>query len=192
MLGRDGGLGIYDGDVTALRRRADPLVPVLAAALALLLAACGPAAGSASPPVMAPSSAASGPSLTPVPGGPASPAVRVTFGPPTTTDINGFGKIFDRVPASFPRLPDQTESEIGSTTSGMFVSNLDAGAASRTIRDALTTQGWSVDVSTPLEDGTVVLVATGPQPACKAEVRFTPASGSILMSVLYGASCPST
>jgi hypothetical protein len=126
-----------------------------------------------------------------VPGGPASPVIGATVGPPTTTNVNGFGKIFDRVPASFPRLPDQTESEIGSAASGMFVSNLDPQTASRTIREGLTAQGWSVDVSTPLEDGTVVLVATGPQPACKAEVRFTPASGSILISVLYGASCPS-
>jgi hypothetical protein len=117
--------------------------------------------------------------------------IGVTVGPPTTTDVEGFGRIQDRVPASFPRLPDQTESEIGSTTSGMFVSNLDPGAASRSMRDALTAQGWTVDMGTPLEDGTVVLVASGRQPGCKAEVRFTPASGSILMSVLYGASCPS-
>ena len=35
-----------------------------------------------------------------------------------------------------------------------------------------------------------VLEATGSAMGCKAEVRFTPWSGSILMLVLVGASCP--
>ena len=110
--------------------------------------------------------------------------------PVTTTDVEGFGRILDKVPPSFPKLPDQSESEIGSTSSGMFVSNLDPQTASQTIRDGLVAQGWTVDVGSPLEDGTVVLEATGTTKGCKAEVRFMPASGSILMLVLVGASCP--
>jgi hypothetical protein len=53
----------------------------------------------------------------------------------------------------------------------------------------LTASGWTVDAGSPLEDGTVVLEAARPN-ACKAEIRFTPRGGSVIMSVLYGASCP--
>jgi hypothetical protein len=67
---------------------------------------------------------------------------------------------------------------------------MDAATAARTISNGLVGQGWTVDIGTPLEDGTVVLDATASPPGCKAEVRFTPISGTIIMSVLYGASCP--
>ena len=51
-------------------------------------------------------------------------------------------------------------------------------------------KGWTVDAGSPLEDGTVVLEATGAPAGCKAEIRFTPVSGSLIMEVLFGASCP--
>ena len=38
----------------------------------------------------------------------------------------------------------------------------------------LTEAGWTVDVGSPLEDGSVVLEAQGPPDGCRAEVRFTP------------------
>jgi hypothetical protein len=156
---------------------------LLGLAAALVFAGCTSAASQSPSATARPTPA---PDLTPVPAG---PSVVVTS-PVTTTDVDGFGRILDKVPPSFPKLPDQSESEVGSTSSGMFVSNLDPATASRTIRGGLVAQGWSVDVGTPLEDGTIVLEATGPAKGCKAEVRFTPASGSILMLVLVGASCP--
>ena len=68
------------------------------------------------------------PSLTPVPGGPADPAVRATVGPPTTTDINEFGTIFDALPPSFPKLPGQEPAETGAgPTSGSFAVEPDRG-----------------------------------------------------------------
>jgi hypothetical protein len=185
VLGRDGGLSLsrlrhrrYDARVTSPRR-----LRLLGLAVALVLAGCGTATSPSSSATARPVPA---PSLTPVPGG---PSIVITS-PVTTTDAEGFGRILDEVPPSFPKLPDQSQSEIGSTSSGMFNSNLDPATASRTIRDGLVAQGWSVDVGSPLEDGTIVLEATGPSKDCKAEVRFMPASGSILMLVLVGASCP--
>ena len=181
--------------MTALRRwAADPLVPILLITLAVLAVGCGPSAtATASPHPSATGSTAArpaSPSLTPVPGGPASPIVGASVGPPTTTDTE-FGTIFDALPSTFPRLPGQEPAETGAgPTSGSFAVNMTAAAASKAIQAALVAQGWSVDVGSPLEDGTIVLEATGATAGCKSEVRFTPVSGTVIMSVLYGASCP--
>lgn len=182
--------------MTVPRRSASiaPSAAILGAALVVLLAACGPT--TTQPPVDVPSPSVIAnpePSLTPVPGGPGGPArSAVASHAPRTTNVEGFGEIADDVPASFPRLPDETETDgaVAAATSGTFVSNLGPGTASQLIARALEARGWTVDVSSPLEDGTVVLDATGPSAGCRTEVRFTPASGSIFMSVLYGASCP--
>jgi hypothetical protein len=183
----------YDDPVTALRRRAaEPLVPILVIALAVAVVAC--AYGSVGGPASAPSagsSSAAGPSLGAVPAGHASPVVEATVGPPTTTTVAGFGKIDDALPASFPKLAGQEPADTGAgATSGMFVVNGTPAASSTALKTALVAQGWSVDVGSPLEDGTVVLEATHVPAGCKTEVRFTPVSGTVMMSVLYGASCP--
>jgi hypothetical protein len=210
VLGRDGGLLVsgldhpqiarrrrrdYHASVTVLRRPAASLLVAITATVLVLIGACSPAAPTAPASTAASpgptSSTPAAPSLTPVPGGPARSAV-ASHAPRTTTEVDGFGAIADSLPASFPRLPDQSESEVSSAVSGQFISNLDAAAASRIMATALRAQGWTVDTGSPLEDGTVVLDATGTVPGCRTEVRFTPASGSILMSVLYGAACPSS
>jgi hypothetical protein len=107
--------------------------------------------------------------------------------------IAGFGTILDAVPASFPRLVDQEPADPGSgPTSGTFAVKLSADAASSSMREALENRGWTVDMGSPLEDGTIVLDATGPTAGCKAEVRFTPEGATLVVAVLYGASCPTT
>jgi len=178
----------YDEPVTALRRwAADPLVPILAITLAFVGVACSP--------TLAPSASRSAPaaslepSLTSVPGGPSSaPAASIVL--PSTTETE-FGRIRDALPPSFPRLPGQEPVDPGSgPTSGTFVVNMDAAAASAALAAALVALDWTVDVGSPLEDGSVVLEATHAPAGCKTEVRFTPLSGTVVMSVLYGASCP--
>lgn len=169
----------------ALRRRAagSPLL-VLAAALVLLGAACSPAS---SPSPTARSSAAD---PTPVPGGSATPALQPSVVLPTTTDTE-FGRIWDALPPSFPKLPGQQPAETGAgPTSGAFAVNMTADDAAETLARALAQLGWTVDVASPLEDGTVVLDAGGAREGCAAQVRFTPMSGTVVMSVLYGAECP--
>jgi hypothetical protein len=180
----------YDDPVIDPRRRAAvPLLSILAIGLAFMVVACGP--GVAVPgPSASRNASAPAPRLTAVPGGPASPVVGATVGPPTTTDTE-FGTIDDALPPSFPRLPGQEPAETSSgPTSGSFVANTTVAAATAVIRTGLTAQGWTVDVGSPLEDGSVVLEARGTKAGCKAEVRFTPLSGTVTMSVLYGASCP--
>lgn len=188
--------GDYHARVTAPRRPAARLVVALTT-LVLVVIACSPGTGPSGPPTAAtsgPSAATSEPSLTPVPGGPGGPArsAVASHAPRPDTSVDGFGEIADHVPDTFPRLPDETESEIGTPASGAYVSNADPAAASRQIAAALQAGGWSVDVGSPLEDGSVVLDATRPPAGCRTEVRFTPASGSIFITVLYGATCPSS
>lgn len=164
----------------AIRRRAtNPLHPIaLAIGLALVAVGCG----TATPATTRPSAS--------VPGGNASPVVGPTVGPPTTTDTE-FGTIFDALPPSFPKLPGQEPAETGAgATSGSFAVNLSAADASAALGSALAEAGWGIDVGDPLEDGSIVLEATRSPAGCKVEARFTPRSGTVIMSVLYGASCP--
>jgi hypothetical protein len=140
------------------------------------------------------------PGLTPVPGGASAaptPFASIQVGParPDTTDVEGFGAIRDRLPPSFPRLDGQEPADgadAHGATSGDFAVNLTAEQAAAAMATRLQRAGWSVEVGSPLEDGTVVLVADGPAAACRAEVRFAPKTGSVVMSVLYGASCPAS
>jgi hypothetical protein len=174
--------------VIALRRSAaESLIPILAVTLAILVAGCG---STTTTPKPVGSPARSAPVLTPVPGGGASPVVRASVAPPTTTDTE-FGRIYDSLPPSFPTLPGQEPAATGAgPTSGSFAVNLSVADARRIIEVSLVSAGWTVSVGSPLEDGTVVLDAMRGTAGCKTEVRFAPVSGTVIMSVLYGASCP--
>ena len=178
--------------MTALRRAADAPRPILAIVLALGFALVVVGCGSTAPATTRPSASSplASPRLTAVPGGNASAVAGPSVQLPTTTDTE-FGTIFDALPPSFPTLPGQEPAETGAgPTSGSFAVNLSAADASAAIASALAQAGWGIDVGSPLEDGTVVLHATRSPAGCKVEARFTPRSGTVIMSVLYGASCP--
>ncbi|MDQ3128536.1 MAG: hypothetical protein M3Q66_08810 [Chloroflexota bacterium] len=177
--------------MTAPRRwAARSLLPILAIALALPGAACNPNTSSSPSRSATTPSTAPVPSLTAVPGGPSSPAVSAPASLPTTTETD-VGRIWDALPPSFPTLPGQQPADPGAgPTSGSFVVNMTAEDAARAMAAALTSLGWTADVSSALEDGTVVLEAGGAREGCASEVRFTPMSGTVIMSVLYGAECP--
>lgn len=165
--------------MTSLRiRAAGSLVTV-----AILLAACGTGVEQTA----SPSSRAEA-SLTPVPGGP-SPVIGPTVGPPSTTDTE-FGPIWDALPPSFPIPADAVPTEPQGPASGAYALGMPTSQAQAFVVSGLTAAGWSVDVGSPLEDGTVVIEATGPADGCRTEVRLTPRSGTVSMSVLYAASCP--
>ena len=173
----------YDGPVTALRRRAAHPLVILAITLAVVAVGCGTGVGP-SKPAGSPGRTGSGP--TAVPG---SPAVHASVRPPTTTETE-FGTIYDSLPSTFPTLPGQEPAEMGAgPTSGSFAANMSVSDARKLIEVGLIAQGWHVEVGSPLEDGTVVLEATAAK-GCKTEVRLAPLSGTVIMSVLYGASCP--
>ncbi len=199
------GARLYDARVTPDRSPVPVRILAIVALFAVtIVAACGPdaaPAGTASPatgaatPARSPAAGATEPDLTPVPGGQPTPFLSIGIGPDqlNTTDVEGFGPILDELPASFPRLAGQEPADAGGgPASGSFVVNSTPRAAAADLAAKLTAVGWSADVASPLEDGSVVVEATGQAAGCKAEVRFTPASGSSLMLVLYGASCPAS
>jgi hypothetical protein len=187
VLGRDGGLtlsgldrGRYDARVTSPRR-----LRLLGLAVALVLSGCAAATSPKPSPTGRPTAA---PNLTPVPGGPSALAPASAM---TTSNVEGFGAIWDAVPPSFPKLPGAIPADESKAASGLYASIIgDAPTATDTMTRALRAKGWTVDVGSPLEDGTIVLEATGAPAGCKAEIRFTPVSGSLIMEVLVGASCP--
>ena len=155
------------------------------------VAACGssPAPTSRSSPLPAATA-----DLTPVPN-PAGPAASAAPTLPATTIVEGFGAIWDALPASWPVLPGQSQSEVGSDGSERLVVKGDSRALARQLAGALEERGWTVDIGSPLEDGTVVLDAVGPTEGCRVEARFSPPSpgddiGTLL--VYYGARCPFT
>jgi hypothetical protein len=174
--------------VTALRRWAAlPHVLISAVALAVVVAGCGSGAPATSTPG---ASAGRSPLVAPSGAPRASLAAGATATLPTTTDTE-FGKIFDALPSTFPTLTGQEPADPGAgPTSGSFAVNMTVTNARKLMEVQLIAQGWTVVVGSPLEDGSVVLEATGGKATCKTEVRFTPTSGTVIMSVLYGASCP--
>ncbi len=189
MLGRDGGLtlsgldrGRYDARVTSPRR-----LRLLGLAVAVVLSGCAAATSPKPSPTGRPTAA---PNLTPVPGGPSNVP---SASPVPTSEAEGFGPIWDALPPSWPTLPGQSQSEVGTDASEGFVVKGDPEALIGRLRDDLEQRGWTVDVGSPLEDGTIVLEATGPAKGCTAEARLAPpAPGDNIASLLvyYGASCP--
>jgi hypothetical protein len=162
----------------------------LAFMLPLLLAACGGAEPSLSAGSPSPAGGSPTPELTPVPGGStaASPGL---VSPPTQTDT-AWGRIWDVLPPAFPLPPDAVATE---TREGPASASLAVGAAPQTtasfMQSALTTAGFSIEsVEGPSEDGSYTLNAVGPDPACLAQVRIVPLSGTTNVVVLYGAACP--
>jgi hypothetical protein len=206
--------------VTALRQSSGrlpalPFVAVLIVAAVALVAACGgPSPTAPSPTASSASTAASalvatgatstgstlpertgtsssGPSLTPVPGAPG-PTPAMTL--PAMTET-AFGRVWDGVPPSWPTLPGQSESEVGSDASASLVVHGKPEDLARFLRNELVARGWRVDVGSVLENGSVVVDAIGAAPGCKAQAQFTPNSpgsddGGVL--IYYGAACPFT
>ena len=168
--------------MTALRRRVAPLLLV-----AVAVAGCGTTvAPSASPSPSARPTPAE-PSLTPVPGGKPTPVATL----PTTTETE-FGEIWDALPPSWPTLPGQSESEVGSDASERLVVKGTPRDLAGLLRTELEAAGWRVDVGSPLEDGSIVLDATRAPNGCKVHAQFF-GSGSTdpdTLLVYYGAKCP--
>jgi hypothetical protein len=169
--------------VTAPFRPAAGLTLLILSAV-FVAAACG----SPTTPTVRPSASTPAPSLTAVPGGPSQGPSRTPF-LPSQTDTE-FGRIWDALPPSFPIPAGAIVTDARDPVSGSFALGMDAASATATIADALRAQGWSVDVGSPLEDGSVVIDGGGATEGCAMEVRLTPLSGTVSMSVLYGAACP--
>ena len=166
-------------------RRPHAVVAILAATV--LFAGCGPTP-----------TASRAPSSTP-PQGPSSGASADTNAPSpsvargTQTDT-AWGRIWDNVPAGFPRYPgasvaDDTGPEPVSATYAIAGGGDPAQIASW-MQAALETATFSTEaLSGPLEDGSFVLDSVG-NGGCRIQVAIAPMGGLTFVTVRYGAACP--
>jgi hypothetical protein len=120
--------------------------------------------------------------------GPSNPAPQVGQ---TDTD---WGRIWDALPAAFPVYPgaapaEQAESDPVSATfalEGQETKTVAAWMQSELERATYTTEA----LSGPLEDGSFVLTSTG-SAGCRVQVSAAPLGSLTIVTVRYGAACPS-
>ncbi len=114
-------------------------------------------------------------------------------GPATTSTVTGWGPIRDALPASFPTYPgaEPVPDPAEASTATLTVPASTATAAAWWQR-ALGAGGYGgVGISKPLENGSVVIDATGPA-GCRVRVRVTPSGAATTATIFYGAACPAT
>ena len=176
-----------------MSRSRRPTLALAALLLPAVLVACGgsiPGFGG-SPPAPV-SETPADPDLTPVPngsdaaGGSAPPAAAVSQ---TDTD---WGRIWDALPAAFPRFPGSVPTETGEfgPVSAEFAVPDETGPVTAWLQATLEGAGYSTEaLSGPLEDGSRVIdsVADG---GCRIQTVVLPLGGTTHVVVRFGAACP--
>ena len=149
--------------------------------LVLLVAACG------APSTRSPSTA---PSDSPTDAAPSVAPSGSSDGAQTDTE---WGRIWDAVPAGFPRFPGSTIADDagGQSVSARFaVPGGDARVIATWMQGALETATFStVGLNGPFEDGGFVIDSVG-DGDCRIQTTISPEGDTTFISVLYGASCP--
>ena len=172
------------------RRRSRPTdvraLVVLFAATGLLAACTGAAS-----PATAPATSSHGPSAST----PAQTLAAVTPAPGAATVVTvAWGKIWDRVPSSFPlpsdAEPAQPADPVEGPSSGVFTTSFGVNEAAQGIEAGLTAAGWSPGATTSGEDGSRNISAVGASPACRSLVTVRPLGSVHFVTVYYGAGCP--
>jgi hypothetical protein len=159
--------------------------------LAIALAACQGATGSAAPAASSPGAAASSAAQS----SEASPAVEPSsplLAGQTETD---WGRIWDSLPAGFPSYPGSAPAGAAATGPASAVLAVPAPGNAKTIADWMRSKLELATYTTealsgPLEDGGFVLDSTGPAPGCRVQVAIAPLGGLTVVTVRYGAACP--
>lgn len=157
--------------------------------VAALLVACGPTpdSPSASAP---PSSLATTepPALSEEPAS-APPSASLVAGQ-TDTD---WGRIWDTIPAGFPRFPGSTIADDASpepASARFSVTGGDPEAIATWFQGALETATLNtVGMNGPAEDGSFVIDSVG-EGACRVRTAIAPLGDTTFITVLYGADCP--
>jgi len=160
-------------------RRPLPILSTALLASLLLVTACGTTTNPS--PTTAPTSSLAAPDgslLAPLSG-------------QTDTD---WGRIWDTVPAGFPTYPGSIVSEEAATGPASATLAADgnvAEAAAGWMADQLLLDGYAIENSSPMEDGSYVLEAER-DGGCRVQVTVTPLGSLTTITILYGASCPNT
>jgi hypothetical protein len=183
------------------RRRSRPTdvraLVVLFAATGLLAACTGAASPATAPATSSHGPAASTPAqtlaaVTPAPSA-ALAAITPAPGPATVVTV-AWGKIWDRVPSSFPlpsdAEPAQPADPVEGPSSGVFTTSFGVNEAAQGIEAGLTAAGWSLGATTSGEDGSRDISAVGASPDCRARVIVRPLGSVHFVTVYYGGGCP--
>jgi hypothetical protein len=176
--------------MTTRRRRLTALFPIL-----LTLAACGPATSGGV------SATDGGGAATAAPGAAADASRSLSTEPSSGTPSGSeavtqtdtpWGRIWDQVPAGFPRFPASTpaaDASAAPSSARFAVQGGDPEEIAAWLQSALKTARFSTDVYGPLEDGSVTIDAVG-DGQCRAQTTINPLGDMTFITVLYGASCP--
>ena len=163
-------------------------VLALAVAVVAMVAACtsaGPGATAASPSAV-PSSGAPGESI----GTSAPDPTGSTVASQTDTD---WGRIWDSVPPGFPRYPGSTTAADATAEPFSAVYAIDEGDVAEMaswMQTNLELATYSTEaLSGPFEDGSYVLDSVG-DAGCRIQTKVAPMGSLVLVTILYGASCP--
>jgi hypothetical protein len=151
----------------------------LTALLAVLVMACAGPVPTGTPPT----SAGPGASATSGPGPSGAPAAQ--------TDTE-WGRIWDAVPAGFPRYPGATTADAATreaVSDASVVAGVDPAEVGAWFQGALESATFSTESMSPLEDGSVVIDSVG-DGDCRIQTRVAPLGEMVLITVLYGADCP--
>ena len=176
-----------------MSRSRRPSLVLAALILPVALIACGgstsaPGGSQPAPGTIAPSD----PALTPVPNG--SDAVDGSTPPAAAvsqTDTE-WGRIWDALPAAFPRFPGSVPTETGEfgPVSAEFAVPDEVGPVTAWLQASLEGAGYSTEaLSGPLENGSRVIdsVVDG---GCRIETVILPLGGTTHVAVRFGAACP--
>ncbi len=108
----------------------------------------------------------------------------------TDTD---WGRIWDAVPADFPRFPGaRVADDMGDlpVSARLAVDGGDPEAIAAWMQSAMETATYSTEgLNGPLEDGSMVLDSVGDR-GCRIQTTIAPLGGTTFITVRYGAACP--
>jgi hypothetical protein len=172
--------------MTTRRRRLPALLPIL-----IMLAACSPgtSGGVSATDGAGAATAATGPSASL--STESSDSTPSGSGAITQTDTP-WGRIWDGVPAGFPRFPASTpatDASAAPSSARFAVQDGDPEEIAAWLQSALETARFSTDVSGPLEDGSITIDMVG-DGQCRGQTTINPLGDMTFITVLYGASCP--
>lgn len=104
-----------------------------------------------------------------------------------------WGRIWDAVPAGFPRFPGSSIADATGpepVSARYAVPEGDAQAIATWMQDALETATFSTEgMNGPFEDGGYVIDSVG-EGECRMQTRIAPEGGTTFIEILYGAGCP--
>ncbi len=125
--------------------------------------------------------------------GPTTAPPEATSAPTTGQTDTSWGRIWDALPAGFPRYPGATTADDATdvpVSAAYALTGVDAGEVATWVQTNLEVATYSTEaLSGPFEDGGYVVDSVG-DGDCRIQTTIAPLGGLVLVTILYGAACP--